>query len=654
MDYTWSALIERAKNNDQQAFYELYQKSYDSVYRTVKSMVKDEDTALDIVQDTFVKAFDNLYRLEKPENFPAWIKRIAVNKAKDWFKKKHEISFSQLSNDEDYVPDFEDDRVENLPEAVIDRNETARLIEEILGTLSDEQRIAIGMYYYQNMSVAEIAQLLDVSENTVKSRLNYGRKKIKAGVEELEKEGTKLYGLAPLPFLRWLFKGLQAQTATSGAPTAMYGKIIAETASQASATATSTVSSATVSASGSAPIGASASNAASTGASAIKAGVSATGKAAGGLFSSLGAKIIAGTLAVTLAVGGIGGGVYYATHRDNASNKDTSIVGSQNEESAKTPESEESEALSFKEFNKVFKIGSNRGVTNMIISESGDYQLHSRGSNGADIKPYECWETGKFGNLKQLEDGSYEAKVLKTQWIGNNEGTDGNTHCVEGNIVHFYPAGTSADVLDDNIWIGSDKASVIEEDYIQGLERNELIDANGNFNQYVIWMEGDDAAFTATDTPNDDEGYFVSELGSVNMPEFYDWETLDYLKTQRQTDDDRIVFSGVINEYNDYGIISLLANDDIDPYSFSYDSGRDNAYQVIVLDVPQTMKLHSGSGDGFRSDEVLMIRLYDAKSLKQYYGRHVIFSINPNKTYWPTDASMPLGQPNTSDVIVLN
>ena len=79
-------------------------------------------------------------------------------------------------------------------------------MKEIIDTLTDEQRICVTMFYMEQMSVKEMASVLEVSENTVKSRLNYGRQKIKDKVLDLEKKGTKLYGLAPIPFFLLLLK----------------------------------------------------------------------------------------------------------------------------------------------------------------------------------------------------------------------------------------------------------------------------------------------------------------------------------------------------------------------------------------------------------------------------------------------------------------
>lgn len=75
---------------------------------------------------------------------------------------------------------------------------------EILDHLPEDQRVVIGMFYYEEMSVKDIAQTLGVSENTVKSRLSYGRKKIKEQVMDLEKRGTKLYNVAPFVFFLYL------------------------------------------------------------------------------------------------------------------------------------------------------------------------------------------------------------------------------------------------------------------------------------------------------------------------------------------------------------------------------------------------------------------------------------------------------------------
>jgi len=97
---------------------------------------------------------------------------------------------------------IEDEREENIPEKLIEHKETIRLIGEIVDSLPDDQRAVIGMYYYEKKSVNDIASAMGVSQSAIKSRLKYGRDKIKAKVAELKSKGTNLYGLAPFTF--WL------------------------------------------------------------------------------------------------------------------------------------------------------------------------------------------------------------------------------------------------------------------------------------------------------------------------------------------------------------------------------------------------------------------------------------------------------------------
>ncbi len=236
-------LLYRAKINDQLALTELYNKTKDCVYYTVTALIKDNDAALDIMQDSYIKAFNQLNQLEKPEKFKPWIKRIAHNHAIDYLRKNKPILFSEMESDDSDAPlDFEDTYAGNLPEQVADQKETERLMREILDSLPDEQRAVISMHYYEEMPVNAIAAELNVSEGTIKSRLNYARKKIETKVRELEKKGVKLYGLAPIPFLRALFRSLGNVSAKL--PRKMLSQIISLKEAELSAAAAAAAASA--------------------------------------------------------------------------------------------------------------------------------------------------------------------------------------------------------------------------------------------------------------------------------------------------------------------------------------------------------------------------------------------------------------------------
>ena len=116
--------------------------------------------------------------------------------------------FSQLpaEGETDSDPDFEDESGYFSPEKQVDYGETKRLVKEMIDRLPEQQRMAVVLYYLENLSVGRIAQVMECSEGTVKSRLNYGRKSIKTQVLALEKKGTKLYCMPLAPFLYWMFR----------------------------------------------------------------------------------------------------------------------------------------------------------------------------------------------------------------------------------------------------------------------------------------------------------------------------------------------------------------------------------------------------------------------------------------------------------------
>lgn len=209
-----AALLARAKTGEKEALGALYEATYPEVWRTIRSMVSNEDDAMDILQDTYVKAFPKLGQIRDGASLRPWLRQTAANTARDFLRRKKPVLFSDLQKEEDdgELPfDPEDDRLEASPETKLDRQETQRLIGEMLDGLSDVQRLVIGMYYYQELPVKTIAEQLGVPENTVKSQLRYGRQKIEKRVRVLEKQGVKLCGAAPMAFFRRVFRdGLAA------------------------------------------------------------------------------------------------------------------------------------------------------------------------------------------------------------------------------------------------------------------------------------------------------------------------------------------------------------------------------------------------------------------------------------------------------------
>ncbi len=215
---TIAQAVELAKKGRNEGFDFLYNETYKTKYYLALKYMKSEDLAEDIMQEAYIKAFKSLDKLTEAEKFSSWLGVIIANTAKNALIKKKAVLFSELDNedfDDDFEKTIEDERKSNQPEASVCSKETQELVHMMLDNLSDEQKICMLAFYIDNLSIKEIATALDCSENTVKSRLNYGRKNIKAQGEELRKKGHTLYGLAPLPFLLYLLKTEQISIGTN-------------------------------------------------------------------------------------------------------------------------------------------------------------------------------------------------------------------------------------------------------------------------------------------------------------------------------------------------------------------------------------------------------------------------------------------------------
>ena len=199
-------LVRRAQAGDEAAFNQLYEQTGTAIYRTIFSMVQDEDTAWDVHQNSYILAWRGLNKLENPSAFLPWLRRIAVNEAVKDLTKEDSLTFSELTSDEDEEPQFAETRSGYQPEIELDKKEAARLVREILEKMPKKQKLIVGMYYYEGYSIKEIAEALNVTQGTVKTQLHLGRKRVEAEVRRLEGEGVKLYGMAPMAFLLFLLR----------------------------------------------------------------------------------------------------------------------------------------------------------------------------------------------------------------------------------------------------------------------------------------------------------------------------------------------------------------------------------------------------------------------------------------------------------------
>lgn len=299
-----TALVNRAKTGDQQAMEYLLRYAHTTVSYQCRKFLKNEQDAEDMTQEVLLTVYEKLDRLEQPGAFIPWVNRIAATRCINAINRAHpEYQFAEDEEGHSVLDNLEEMDAQRVPDKALDNKETARMIEEIIDSLPAPQRICTYLFYYDQLSVKEIARITKVSENTVKSRLNYARKAIKEDVLDYEKKGIKLYSLSPLPFLLYFLRRSAAYSADPAAARAAAQAVVSGSAATVAAG-----SSATDSARSSGKYAKSSRAKAAKSAPAGKAAVKTSGA-----LSGMVTKIAAGVAAVAVTVGGAG----YAVSHSN-------------------------------------------------------------------------------------------------------------------------------------------------------------------------------------------------------------------------------------------------------------------------------------------------------------------------------------------------
>ena len=199
-----SHLVEKIKKGDNKSFEKLYKLTEREVWFTCISFLKNETTAQDIMQETYITAFLKIQSLEKSSQIRSWLNRIAVNKCKNYLKGKGEI---QLDDEIFENQAIVDERMSIPEEYISDKAKREIILSIMQEVLSDVQYQTVIMHYFNEMTVDEIAEVFECSRGTVLSRLNYSRAKMKTAIEDYEnKSGDKLHGVVVVPFFTTIFK----------------------------------------------------------------------------------------------------------------------------------------------------------------------------------------------------------------------------------------------------------------------------------------------------------------------------------------------------------------------------------------------------------------------------------------------------------------
>ena len=186
-------LVKRAKSGDYQAFDLLVLKYQSRLISTASKFVKDVQIAEDIVQDSFIKAFNALESFREDSSFYTWIYRITVNTSKNFLvskKRKSELLNSDLSEEASY----EVEPVETYsPEDLLQATQLKKVITETIDQLGEDTRTALTLRELDGLSYEQIADVVNCPVGTVRSRIFRGREVIDEAISQYKQDNKTKY-----------------------------------------------------------------------------------------------------------------------------------------------------------------------------------------------------------------------------------------------------------------------------------------------------------------------------------------------------------------------------------------------------------------------------------------------------------------------------
>lgn len=157
-------LIREAKDGNPDAFVELMEQNKSAMYRTAVAILHNDADSADAIQDAILSCWKNIGKLKNEKYFKTWMTRILINSCKDIIRKNGNVVY-----------------IENYDgiETGVDTSLSDRQVKESFEGLSENYKLILMLYYTQGMTIKEISKLLDMKENTVKTRLSRGREEFK-------------------------------------------------------------------------------------------------------------------------------------------------------------------------------------------------------------------------------------------------------------------------------------------------------------------------------------------------------------------------------------------------------------------------------------------------------------------------------------------
>ena len=158
--------VNKSENSSPESFERLVNSVKVKLYKTGMAILKNDDDVCDAIQETLLSAYKNFESLKEKQYFSTWITRILINKCYDIIKKNKKIAYlneqMEMETNESYYDRYKEDST----------------VERVLSQINPELKLVTVLYYYDEFSVKEISEMLNIPEGTVKSRLARARDKM--------------------------------------------------------------------------------------------------------------------------------------------------------------------------------------------------------------------------------------------------------------------------------------------------------------------------------------------------------------------------------------------------------------------------------------------------------------------------------------------
>jgi RNA polymerase sigma-70 factor, ECF subfamily len=182
-------LVKAAQRGDMEAYEQLVAKHRDKIYARAYSMMRNEEDAIDLSQEAWVKGWQRLVQFQGESSFATWMTRIVINLCLDQLRKqkRHRLESIELMDEESGGVERQMPVVTVNPTERLERAELRQRIDKALGQLSETHRTALVLCEFEGLEYKEIAQAMNCSIGTVMSRLFYARRKLAALLADLKK-----------------------------------------------------------------------------------------------------------------------------------------------------------------------------------------------------------------------------------------------------------------------------------------------------------------------------------------------------------------------------------------------------------------------------------------------------------------------------------